>query len=59
VPLDTRFYPKPEQEDILRRTLGCVPLVYNKALVPKTEAWYVKLGSVKNCFENIRDKVRF
>jgi transposase len=27
-----RFYPTPEQESLLRRTLGCVRLVYNKAL---------------------------
>ncbi|MEC4852739.1 MAG: helix-turn-helix domain-containing protein, partial [Jaaginema sp. PMC 1079.18] len=25
-----RFYPTPEQESLLRRTLGCVRLVYNK-----------------------------
>ena len=24
-----RFYPTPEQESLLRRTLGCVRLVYN------------------------------
>jgi putative transposase len=35
-----RFYPTPEQEDLLRRTLGCVRLVYNKALHTRTEAWY-------------------
>ncbi|MCA2642122.1 MULTISPECIES: helix-turn-helix domain-containing protein, partial [unclassified Microcystis] len=27
-----RFYPTPEQKSLLRRTLGCVRLVYNKAL---------------------------
>ncbi|MCA2713582.1 MAG: helix-turn-helix domain-containing protein, partial [Microcystis aeruginosa K13-06] len=27
-----RFYPTPKQESLLRRTLGCVRLVYNKAL---------------------------
>ncbi|MCA2813982.1 MAG: helix-turn-helix domain-containing protein, partial [Microcystis sp. M090S1] len=27
-----RFYPTPEQESLLRCTLGCVRLVYNKAL---------------------------
>ncbi|MBE9075238.1 helix-turn-helix domain-containing protein, partial [Microcystis sp. LEGE 08355] len=26
-----RFYPTAEQESLLRRTLGCVRLVYNKA----------------------------
>ncbi|MGL5059811.1 MAG: helix-turn-helix domain-containing protein, partial [Microcoleus sp.] len=25
-----RFYPTPEQESLLRRTIGCVRLVYNK-----------------------------
>jgi putative transposase len=35
-----RFYPTTEQEQLLRRTLGCVRLVYNKALHSRTEAWY-------------------
>lgn len=35
-----RFYPTPEQENLLRRTLGCVRLVYNKALAARTEGWY-------------------
>lgn len=35
-----RFYPTPEQESLLRRTLGCVRLVYNCALAARTEAWY-------------------
>ncbi|NEO97415.1 MAG: IS200/IS605 family element transposase accessory protein TnpB [Symploca sp. SIO2E9] len=35
-----RFYPTTEQESLLRRTLGCVRLVYNKALGLRTEAWY-------------------
>ncbi|MDP8963117.1 MAG: transposase [Cyanobacteriota bacterium] len=35
-----RFYPTQEQEQLLRRTLGCVRLVYNKALYTRTEAWY-------------------
>lgn len=35
-----RFYPTPEQEQLLRRTLGCVRLVYNKALHARTEGWY-------------------
>jgi putative transposase len=35
-----RFYPTPEQEQLLHRTLGCVRLVYNKALHTRTEAWY-------------------
>ncbi len=36
-----RFYPTTEQETLLRRTMGCVRLVYNKALAARTEAWYV------------------
>jgi putative transposase len=35
-----RFYPTPEQESLLRRTLGCVRLVYNKALHERIQAWY-------------------
>ncbi|HEY9819329.1 MAG TPA: RNA-guided endonuclease TnpB family protein [Candidatus Sericytochromatia bacterium] len=35
-----RFYPTPEQEQLLRRTLGCVRLVYNKALHTRTQGWY-------------------
>lgn len=35
-----RFYPTPEQETLLRRTLGCVRLVYNKALHERTQGWY-------------------
>ena len=35
-----RFYPTTEQEKLLRRTMGCVRLVYNKALAARTEAWY-------------------
>ncbi|NEP85429.1 MAG: IS200/IS605 family element transposase accessory protein TnpB [Okeania sp. SIO2C2] len=34
-----RFYPTPEQENLLRRTLGCVRLIYNKALAARTQAW--------------------
>ncbi|WP_242072023.1 helix-turn-helix domain-containing protein [Nostoc sp. FACHB-110] len=34
-----RFYPTTEQEQILRRTIGCVRLVFNKALAARTEAW--------------------
>ena len=37
-----RFYPTPEQENLLRRTLGCVRLIYNKALAARTQAWYEK-----------------
>lgn len=35
-----RFYPTSEQESLLRRTMGCVRLVYNKALAARTEGWY-------------------
>ena len=34
-----RFYPTPEQESALRRTIGCVRLVYNKALAERSQAW--------------------
>ncbi len=37
-----RFYPTAEQENLLRRTMGSVRLVYNKALATRTEAWYKK-----------------
>jgi putative transposase len=35
-----RFYPTTEQELLLRRTMGCVRLVYNKALDARTSGWY-------------------
>ena len=35
-----RFFPTPAQENLLRRTMGCVRLVYNKALATRTIAWY-------------------
>ncbi|MGL5060354.1 MAG: RNA-guided endonuclease TnpB family protein [Microcoleus sp.] len=35
-----RFYPTPEQESLLRRTIGCVRLVYNQAASARTQAWY-------------------
>jgi putative transposase len=35
-----RFYPTPEQETLLRKTMGCARLVYNRALAERTEAWY-------------------
>ena len=35
-----RFYPTAEQETLLRRTLGCTRLVYNRALAARTQAWY-------------------
>ena len=41
-----RFYPTPEQESLLRRTLGCTRLVYNRALAARTEARYKDLKRV-------------
>ena len=35
-----RFYPTPEQDTLLRRTMGRTRLVYNQALSVRTEAWY-------------------
>ncbi|MBQ1090581.1 RNA-guided endonuclease TnpB family protein [Streptomyces sp. B93] len=35
-----RFYPTDEQAAELSRTFGCVRLVYNKALLDRTRAWY-------------------
>jgi putative transposase len=35
-----RFYPTPEQESLLRRTIGCCRLAYNKALAARTEGYY-------------------
>lgn len=35
-----RFYPTAEQKSLLRRTLGCTRLVYNRALAARTEGWY-------------------
>ncbi len=35
-----RFYSTPEQESLLRKNIGCVRLIYNKALAARTTAWY-------------------
>jgi putative transposase len=35
-----RVYPTPEQEQLLRQTMGCARLVYNRALAARTEGWY-------------------
>ncbi|MDJ0677470.1 MAG: helix-turn-helix domain-containing protein [Calothrix sp. MO_167.B42] len=35
-----RFYPTTEQESLLRQTIGCVRLVFNRALAARTQAWY-------------------
>ncbi|MFE5584673.1 RNA-guided endonuclease InsQ/TnpB family protein [Kitasatospora sp. NPDC056531] len=37
-----RFYPTPEQADVLARTLGCVRKVYNMALAARAEAWAIR-----------------
>ena len=42
-----RFYPTAEQENLLRRTMGCVRLVYNKALDARTKAWYERSARVQ------------
>ncbi len=42
-----RFFPTTEQENLLRRTMGCVRLVYNKALDARTEAWYERQERVQ------------
>lgn len=41
-----RFYPTPEQENLLRRTLGCTRLVYNKALALRSQAWTTERRNV-------------
>ncbi len=41
-----RFTPTAEQESLLRRTLGCVRLVFNKALAARREAWEERQESV-------------
>ena len=41
-----RFYPTPEPESLLRRTLGCLHSIYNKALATRTQAWYEKQDPV-------------
>ena len=42
-----RFYPNKDQEVLLRKTFGCVRLVYNKALYERNEAWISARKSVK------------
>ena len=34
-----RFYPTPEQADLLARTFGCARVVYNRARAAREEAW--------------------
>jgi putative transposase len=42
-----RFYPTPAQANLLRRTLGCVRLVYNRMLATRTEAWYQRQERIR------------
>ena len=42
-----RFFPTAEQENLLRRTMGCVRKVYNLALAARTEAWYERQERVQ------------
>lgn len=42
-----RFYPTVDQESLLRRTLGCVRFVYNRALAERSEAWTAGKRSIK------------
>ena len=42
-----RFQPRsPEEETLLRKTIGCVRLVYNKALHARSEAWTTAKKSI-------------
>lgn len=41
-----RFYPTEDQETLLRRTFGCVRVVYNKALEERTRAWSTERRSI-------------
>jgi len=41
-----RVFPTAEQESLLRRTMGCVRLVYNRALAARMEAWYERQQKV-------------
>ena len=41
-----RFYPTPEQEQLLRRTVGCCRKAYNLALEARSTAWTVEHRNV-------------
>lgn len=41
-----RFYPTPEQEQLLARTFGCVRFVYNAVLRYRTDAFYARKEKV-------------
>ena len=53
-----RLYPTTEQESLLRRTMGCSRLVYNKALAARTEAWYERQERIAAIL-NLRIDKRF
>ena len=46
--LDFNHYPTPQQESLLRITLGWIHLVVNKALAARTQAWYEQQERVGN-----------
>ncbi len=58
-----RFYPTPEQDNLLRRTMGCARLVYNRALAARTEAWderqqevdYIRTSSMLTQWKKLED----
>jgi len=41
-----RIYPTPEQETVLRKTIGSCRFVYNWALAQKREAWVTQKKSI-------------
>ena len=43
-----RCYPTPEQAVLLRRTIGCCRLVYNRALAMRVEAWALRQERVSH-----------
>jgi len=44
-----RFYPTSEQALLLKKTIGCMRLVYNKALAARIEAWQERQESISYC----------
>jgi putative transposase len=43
-----RIYPTPEQETVLRKTIGCCRFVYNWALAIKREAWVMQKKNISH-----------
>ena len=41
-----RFYPTPEQEQVLAQTFGCARFVYNYMLRVRTDAWFQRSEKV-------------